>query len=309
MGALWIFISAFGFSTLSIFGQWAYHAGLTRNEALFLRFLFALPLYLLVLLVSKKTLRVQGGWGTLKVPILVGFFGIGLEATLYFMTLAEVGAALTGVLLYLYPSLIALIQHFIFKKRLRALDWVAVVLAFLGGVLVSGWTSGAVSVESTVVSTVKVTPYGMVLGFFMALCYAIYILVGDKILSQKQDPLTTSFGIAVGAMVAFLLFLGGDFIHAAIAQVVIHRQSVDVKLAMASVLGLAALSTVLPFATLYLGMAKIGATRTAIISTFEMVFTLILAALFLQERLTLLQAQGAFLVLLSVLLIELFKRK
>lgn len=303
MGTMWVLLSAFGFSTLGIFGKWAFEAGLTRNEMLFWRFWVSLPVFLVVLYFVKAWPKSRLFFAK---AMLVGAVGIGLEASLFFMTLKEVGAAMTGVLLYLYPPFIALIQYWVFKKKLQFQEWLAVGLALFGCALtVMPTETGAVGANAPV----QVSAYGLLLGVLTALWYAVYLIVGEKLVSkhEHEKPIVSSFGIAVGASFSFTILLCLNLLEAGTFNLHVHL--IDKNLAIFSVLGLALVSTALPFATLYIGMAKIGATKASIVSTTEMVFTLILAALCLGEKLTWIQGVGAFLIMLSVLLIEAFKRK
>jgi drug/metabolite transporter (DMT)-like permease len=66
-------------------------------------------------------------------------------------------------------------------------------------------------------------------------------------------------------------------------------------------------STVLPLTTFLAGMARVGPTAAALLSTLEPVFTVGLAALFLGETLSLRQVVGAVLVLAAIVLLQAFE--
>lgn len=68
-------------------------------------------------------------------------------------------------------------------------------------------------------------------------------------------------------------------------------------------------STVVPFTALYSGLSMISASEAAILSTAEPLITMILAFIFLRERLTLLQGIGSILVIGGVLLLSLPKHQ
>ncbi|MBU6154741.1 MAG: DMT family transporter [Bdellovibrionales bacterium] len=288
MGSFLVIASSFGFATLGIFGKLAFAAGFSRNLALFYRFLFALPLMVLLVFSTK------GGRPPLKtlfVSFGLGVIGIGVEASLFFVTLEHFGAALTGIFLYLYPAFVALISHFFLKERMGLRGGVLVGVALIGSVLTAGVFGGS---SSTAISPLS-DPTGLIAGLLTGGWYAVYILVGNRVM-RDSDPLWVSSGVVAGSLFAFAILAGAEILNGAPAFPESGKQA---SLAIA---GLSVFSTVLPFATLYAGMKRVGAVRAALLSTLELVFTLGLAAFFLDEILTPSQWVGAALILLSVLL-------
>lgn len=281
MGSFLVIASAFGFSTLAIFGKIAYQLGLTRNEMLTWRFGLSLPFLFLILVCAKALPRNRNAF--LK-AVAVGMIGIGVEATLFFMTLERLGAALTGIFLYLYPAFVALISHFFLKQKMSSKKWACIVLSLVGCILTVDLSSANVQDFS-----------GVILGVLTGLWYALYLLTGDRIM-KDENPLTVGSGIVLGAFITFASLAAFDGVAEFSAPQSTHAWMV--------VLGMALLASVVPFTTLYAGMKKVGPTQASILSTLEMVFTIILAAVFLGEKLTQVQCLGAFLILFSVLLIQ-----
>jgi drug/metabolite transporter (DMT)-like permease len=280
MGAFLVIASAFGFSTLGIFGKLAYELGLGRNEMLAWRFGLSLP-FLFLILLKANALPTRSG------PFLravgLGAIGIGLEASLYFLTLERLGAALTGVFLYLYPAFVALISHFFLQQRMSGKKWACIALSLFGCVLTVDLSR--VQIEGAA---------GVAFGVMTGLWYAVYLLVADRF-TRDENPLMIGSGVVLGASFAFIILS------------LIGNDSFTLPTGSASwgvLFGMAILASVVPFTALYAGMKRIGPTQTAILSTLEMVFTIILAAAFLGEKLTQVQMFGAFLILLSVLLIQ-----
>ena len=141
---------------------------------------------------------------------------------------------------------------------------------------------------------------GLIAGIVTGAWYALYILAGNR-LTQNENPLTMSAGVALGSFITFsgLTLLG-------VAQGT-NFHGVQSHPSMIAVGGLAVFATVVPFTTLYVGMKKVGALKASLLSTLELVFTIILAATFLGEKLTPYQCLGALLILLSVLLTSLLR--
>lgn len=286
MGAFLVIVSAFGFSTLGVFGKFAYLAGFTRNQMLFFRFLISLPILAVILAVTGTLPKDSKAYGK---AILLGMIGIGIEATLYFLTLEELGASLTGVFLYLYPAFVVLLSHFFLKQRSSLGKWLCVGLALLGCVLTVDPTGD------------KLSTLGIIWGVLTGLWYGIYLLIGER-LTHDQNPLTVSSGIVLGAAIAFGVLAAFDYLALPMgADYIPYPDTVE---RLWPILGLALFASVLPFTTLYAGMKRVGASQASILSTSELVFTIVLAALFLDEKLTPIQIVGSGLVLGSVLLIQ-----
>lgn len=290
MGALLVFLSAFGFSTLGIFGKFAYLEGFTRNQMLFFRFLLSLPVIAVVLVAARALPRDPRTYGR---AVLLGAVGIGVEASLYFMTLEKVGAALTGVFLYLYPSAVAVLSRVVLKQRLSPARWACVALSLVGVILAVDPFGGP-----------TLTAAGLAAGIGTGVWYAIYLLAGDR-LTHDQNPLTVSSGILLGACLCFGLFTLYEYLASPVSAAYIAYPS---RLShWWPLLGLALVAGVLPFTTLYAGMKRVGATQASVLSTSEVVFTIVLAALFLDEKLTAVQIAGSAIVLGSVIAIQRFR--
>ena len=298
MGQFLVILSAFGFSTLGVFGKLAYESGFTRDQMLYWRFLFAAPAMFLILLLTKSSPRNARSFFS---AVLVGMIGIGVEATLYFITLEHLGVALTAILLYLYPAFVAILSFLFLKEKHPWQKWACILLSLAGSILTVGLFGGGESVKGAV--NPMADPVGLFFGVATGFWYAIYLLAGARA-SKDENPLVVSTGIVLGALVTFtaLAFWEADQSHIQITMPAGGK-------ALWSVLGMGIIASVVPFASLYTGMKKIGPVLTSILSTLELVFSIILAAVLLGEKLTVMQGVGASLILLSVLLASLIKRE
>jgi drug/metabolite transporter (DMT)-like permease len=291
MGPFWIILSSLGFATLGIFGKIAYREGFSREVMLFLRFLVAFPLMAALIGLTRSKLRDRK---TFWISVALGAVGIGIEASLFFVTLERLGASLTGIFLYLYPSFVAVISHFFLGERLSRRKTFCLGLALVGSVLTVGVIGGAGPGMPSPLSD----PVGLIFGILTGAWYAVYIIAGNR-LTRDEDPLWVSFGVVTGSLLVFGILAG---IAAVGGRASWDGGAGDGAAGWFSILGLGIFATVVPFATLYLGMKKVGAVKASLISTLELVFTLALAAVWVDEKLTLEQLFGAFLILISVLL-------
>ncbi len=289
MGSLLVILSAFGFSTLGVFARLGYDAGLTRNQVLVFRFALALPFLALVLFLNglfaefcKPDVRKK-----FAVAMGLGLVGIGIEATLYFLTFETVGGAMTGILFYLYPTVVALLSFVFLSERLSLKKWGCILLSIIGCVLTVDLHGAQVGHE-----------WGILYGIATAVFYAGYLLVANRVM-KGENPLIVSSGVVTGAFIAFLAL---SLLEHGLNQT--HLPWPFPFSAWCGLFGLALIGAVLPFTTLYAGMKRVGPTQAAVLSTLEMVFTVVLAAVFLGEKLTLVQLGGAAVILISVLMIQ-----
>src|SRR6185369_16805694 len=114
-GALFVAASAIGFGALGIFGKVAFASGASTTTVLFLRFLTAGAFMAVAMLALRlpwprgKDLRILAAMGA------IGYVG---QAFCYFSALRYTSAGLTALLLYLYPSLVALASAALGRQRL-----------------------------------------------------------------------------------------------------------------------------------------------------------------------------------------------
>ena len=73
---------------------------------------------------------------------------------------------------------------------------------------------------------------------------------------------------------------------------------------VSTAIGLMALVTALSRLTLFLGVKAMGSIQTALLGVFEVVVTIVIAAVFLDERLTMLQWLGAAVLIVSIFLVR-----
>jgi drug/metabolite transporter (DMT)-like permease len=122
--------------------------------------------------------------------------------------------------------------------------------------------------------------------------YTGYILVSDRS-EIVREPLLLSALVCAGATVTFAI------VGAAAGALDFGFEGEGWLW-----LGLIALiSTVLPIATFFAGLARVGPSTASILSTVEPVITVTLAYLVFSEKLTLLQLGGAALVLLAAMML------
>jgi len=280
MGPLLCLLSASGYGAMAIFAKFAYDAGVGVEELLLLRFALAAVL-LLSFAAATGALRGMSRRSMLA-WLGMGAIGYAFQSGLYFSALERMDASLLALILYVYPALVLIGAVALGRERASVRRVAALLMTLTGTALV---LVGAASVS--------LDGLGTVMGFAAALTYTVYILVGHRI-GAGVSPVALSAFVCLGATCTFALASvrhGGP------------------RLAFgfdgwAWVMALTLVSTVGAILCFFAGLARVGPSGTAILSTLEPVVTVALAAIAFEESLTAVQLLGGALVLGAVLVMQ-----
>ena len=267
-GAILVATSAAAFGALPIFARLAYAQGVDLYGILVPR--FAIGAALLAMIAIVRGLHWPRGSTLAGTPALggVGYTG---QSFLYFSALQHADASLVALLLYSFPFIVAVLAVVFLKERLSAARVAALVAAAVGLVLTIGGGRG--------------TSLGIALGLGAALVYAVYIVVGSRIL-REVDPIVSSCLICLAAAVSYGFIAFGRGLAGAPVQ---WPATVQAWLPVAA---LAIIGTVLAIGAFFAGLQLLGPTPTSVLSTLEPVVSVTLAAVVLGERVGALQLLG-----------------
>jgi drug/metabolite transporter (DMT)-like permease len=272
VGFLLVAFSAICFGAMPLFGRGAYAAGADPTTLLLLRFAIAGGVLWVLVLVRRAPLPRGRTLGWLVLMGGVGYVGQSLA---YFTALTMTSASLLALLLYLYPILVALLAAVLLKVPLTRTKQVSLLVAVLGAALTVGQVGGG-------------NVLGIALGVTAALIYACYILAATRV-THGVDPLVSSAVITSSAAVVFL------------GLAAVQGSALPMTwTGWVAVLAIACVSTVAAVLAFLGGLARIGPTDTATVSTLEPVVTLLLAVALLGETLAPLQLVGGACILVAV---------
>jgi drug/metabolite transporter (DMT)-like permease len=270
-------LSAAFFGSLAIYGKDADRIGIPLTELLAVRFGAAAVILWAIVLVRRE--RVRLGWRTTGL-VAMGLLYVGQAAT-YFTSLETVPAAVTSILLYLYPVAVMLLAAAFLGERLNRVRVGALLLAVIGVFTVVNPFSAHGTID----------PAGLLFGLATAAIYATYILVGRVLLRDVSSVVAT----------ALIATTAGVVLAAAAA---LHGQLRPLSSGgWALALSMALVATAIPATMFLAGLARVGATRAAIISTLEPATTVILAALLLGEDLGPVRLVGGGLILVAAVVV------
>lgn len=277
--------SAACFATLGILQRWAFAGHAEPMSLLAIRFAIASIVMGLV-----QALRDPGSLRVGRVDLVrfgvMSVTGYGAASLCYAFAVGIIGPSVTTVLLYTYPALVSILGWLFLKERFPVRRLLAVIATFVGCAL----AAGALSPEK------GLSVAGIVLGLAAGFGYAIFNIVSFA--SMRSIPRLTVMSYVFGM----------SAVEMAIAAAVKGTWA-TVGGWSAATWGSLALMVLIPTVAaivLYLGgIKRMGAAQAAVVSTLELPFTVLFAALaFPAERLTAIQLLGAVIVLGGVVLAE-----
>lgn len=268
--------SAIAFGAMAIFARFAYASGVDTPTLLALR--FALAACVLVALARLRHASMPRG-RDLAILVAMGAIGYASQSLAFFAALTYAPAGVVALLLYLYPALVAILGALFLHERLTAQRIAALVVALAGM---------ALTVAPAIASTGSARPLGIALALASAVIYSIYIVAGTRVASRVSPEATSATVCAAAAAV---------YIGIALARGAHWPQSAA---GWAAVVAIALVSTAIAITLFFAGLARVGATRAATLSTIEPVVTVLLAAAVLDERIAPVQFAGGAMIVAAV---------
>ncbi len=283
-GAILIILCVTGYSCLPVIIKELLARGADPLDIAFWRFLFATLAFWLIVFARRR----KNGSPARPLPRLrlmaLGTLFAG-QALAAFFGLERLHAGTFSVLFYSYPAMVAILEALL-GERLPLLAWGAVGLTLVGVALTAPDFSAGFSGDSLP---------GVLLALLDAFQVAIYFLISSRMMRDHSDMVTTSALTVTGAFVVLCAL--------SLARGMTMPQGVE----WVYLLALGLISTVLPVFALNAGIQKLGATRAAIIATFEPLLTAVLALIFIGEVLLPIQWFGGAVIIASVILLQIFR--
>ncbi len=285
IGTLLVLASTAGFSAKSIFAKLAYHDGCDALTLVSWRMLLSLPFFLLAIYWTTRSPNRPALRRDDIISIsLLGVAGYYLSSMLDFEGLMFISASLERLALFLYPTLVVILDLAFNGKPMKRQTFFALLLSYGGIALVVIHDLG--HQHGTLLGTL------LVMG--SALCYACYLLGSQPLILRLGSLRFTGLTLCVASICVLLQTLLQEGPSA------FHISLPIFWLALATAL----ISTVMPVFLLTAGIARIGSQQAALIGSIGPVATMFLGSWFLHEPMTLLQLLGALLVTGGVMVVS-----
>lgn len=262
-----------------------YEQGMSTSNVLVMRFSLAWIIIAVVMLFRKESLRV-----TLKEFLALSSLGLLFVAsslTLY-LSFHKMAAGVASTILFVYPVMTAIIMALFFHEKPSWSTVLAIVLSFLG-VLLLYWSDNGATLSTI----------GIILVLISALTYALYIIVMNR---AKLNM--SSFKINFYVLIYCSL---GNLAYGLLAGESIMMPSNGVS--WFYVLWLAVVPAILALTMMIYAAKYIGSTPTAILGALEPLTAVLIGIFIFSEPCTLNLFAGIVFILLAVIIIALQNNK
>lgn len=279
-GILLIILSACSFGSIGIISRVAIARGGGETSIMLIRF-FSVSLFFAVYMKLRGISWRVGRKNFLGLMVL-GLFFYGNVALMFFLAMKYISPSLGALILYSYPALVMVGSILFLGESFSGAKLAAMLISFAGCAVVLWGPLGSIDFR------------GVLFAALTALFYAAYIIGSRKILSNVSSLVVSAY-MAVWCFVFFLIY--GAF--SGYAGFSLSTVNITTGLA------LAVWCTVIGFLAFLGGLKIVGAQNASIISTFEPLYTILLAWLLLGDQINLRQILGGLLILSGVILLNL----
>ena len=296
IAAGFVFLGSITFSIKAVLVKLAYQYDVDTLSLLALRMSFALPFFVGIAIYSTRkndklktpvTLSKQD-WTTLAFLGIIGYFA---ASYLDFWGLQYISASMERLILFIYPTIVLLLNAVFFKEKINRIQIIALLITYVG-----------ISIVFAEGLSITQQP-NFVLGGFLVFCcaitYAIYLVGSGRLLPRLGTLRFTSHAMIFACLAVIIQ-------HGIIQQWQLSGFAPQVYF---YAFLMATLATVLPTLLVSEGIRVIGASNASIIGSVGPISTILLAYIFLGERLEFLQWIGAIVVIGGVLLVSLQRRR
>lgn len=217
--------------------------------------------------------------------VVMGIIGVGLHQLAWISSVNLNGAAVATVLVYINPTIVALVGVRVFGEKLDRTKIIALVLTLLGMILVA---------QMYIPANLQLNGLGILVGLLTGVTWATYAIIGQFV-SRKYSPWAT----------LFFAFLFGTLFLLPLQLYTGNALSLGTQwMGWAILLFLSLGPTLVGFGLYTVGLSQIPASVVALIATLEPVFTIIIAYFLFGEVLDIPQIIGAGLILFAVILLR-----
>ena len=282
IGAFWIISASVAYGLMPIWTVIGQTNGLTTEFILFFRFGATSALLLIFALLKRIPVRLP------KAKLLQFLFLGGILYTIqsfaYLESLKHIQAALSVLLYHIYPVIVTFAALAFFKERIQTKTLLALALCIIGLIVIL-----------QIPHSITLNYLGVALSLVGALFYGLYVIFSQSI-TRDCHSIVASFYVCLFA--AFVMLFGALYSPLGIPNFL------EISLSgIIALLGLTLFSTLFAMLAYFLGMPKIGITKTEILGMIEPLVAVVLSLWILGENLSALQYFGAFLILFGSLLL------
>ena len=271
------------FAAKAIVVKFSYQYGATADVVLTLRMVFSLPIFWLAVWWNQ---RITSPQPLIRKDVIkvcaIGLLGYFLSSYLDFLGLHYISAGLERVILYLTPAIVLVLSKFFLKKEIDRRQYWAMVVAYLGIMMVF--------MHDIELNDHSAVVLGSVLVFLAAVVYSVYLIFAGELVGRVGSIRLVALASASATVATCIqsLVLGVD-------QLFVQQPEVY-YFAFINAL----FCTFMPMLFIMMAVNRIGSSLTAQAGTIGPVGTAFLGWYFLGEPVSALQLAGIVVVLIAI---------
>lgn len=247
-------------------------AGVSVETVLFVRYAVAVLVLGMVILSTHKSFAVsrkQLGW--------LAMLGVLFSCSSLFLFLAYnyIPSGIATTIIFLYPTLVALIMVFL-KVFPTWQTWVSIVVTFIAILFLCNYDSSQ-----------PVRYEGIILAFLSALSYAFFIVLINRkrCLRELSNDVLTFYALITGCIVFGLIAFVGN--HSGKISILNDFNAICAHSSLwLNLILLAVIPTVISTATLAASTKIIGATKASVMGVFEPLTAILIGTLIFGEKMS-----------------------
>jgi len=276
-------LGALLFAAKAIVVKFSYQYGATADVVLTLRMVFSLPIFWLAVWWNQ---RITSPQPLIRKDVIkvcaIGLLGYFLSSYLDFLGLHYISAGLERVILYLTPAIVLVLSKFFLKKEIDRRQYWAMVVAYLGIMMVF--------MHDIELNDHSAVVLGSVLVFLAAVVYSVYLIFAGELVGRVGSIRLVALASASATVATCIqsLVLGVD-------QLFVQQPEVY-YFAFINAL----FCTFMPMLFIMMAVNRIGSSLTAQAGTIGPVGTAFLGWYFLGEPVSALQLAGIVVVLIAI---------
>jgi drug/metabolite transporter (DMT)-like permease len=252
-----------------------------------------LGLALALLIVRPEALQIRRE--ELLRLVVFGVCGLALVQWFYFFAIHRLPIAVSLIIQYTAPVLVALWARFVGHERVRRRIWVALALALVGlTVVVELWRG------------FELDALGALAAVGAAFAFALYILMAEHGVGRRDPVSLVCLGFLFAAIFWAIVQPWWSFPHGIVGDSIsLGGNLADNHLPVWSLMGwMIVFGTIVPFGLLVAALRHVPATGAGIVAMLEPVAAAIVAWAWLDESLDTLQLFGGAVVLAAIVLAQ-----
>ena len=242
----------------------------------FLRFAIASPLMAAAVFLFNKDAKIKK-LNHIPYIVIIALTGVTLLYILQFYGIKYTKASNAGVLINMNVLFIAILSVIFLKEKMNSMKFAGIIMGFAGAAII---VSPTFSINLNM---------GNILILLSAFSWAVYSIVGKKLLEEYDAITITTYAFIIGTL-AFIPFL--------------HFPARISLKSWTCILYLAILCSVFGYVAWYKALEKMEASKVAIYLNLIPLFSIILAFFILKEVITLSIIAGAILIMIGIYLTE-----